>query len=419
MSAAPFERLVLNLVGDADHGRLAESRFAGRPFVFGGELNAYELAFAAATAGYDVELRGWLHEPTFTRFAEAAGAAPRVGLEARRPESGDLVVVPEGWDDPVEYLQLALSPARLAMFVLAPPGLFGWPFTERWSPPDPLSVAVSAVGRPEHFAAMDALGFELVTHSPGLVDAAAAGGIDCTLIGTGLPWSMPEPAAKDVDAVALLANRWAPLARQVAATLGDGTVDLIEESPHDEVLARMARARVLIWPSRVEGHATIPHEARSVGCVPVALASNPFAVGLDEAHGAVVVDRVDQLAQAIRSLLADGDRLGRLAQRGIETARQEVAWAPFVETVAAWLATPPPHDPGRAARAGAGAGLRAAIARERDEAQRRLNEQHGELAKAGEDLTALTERHADLMARWPVRKGLAASNTYRRLRSRS
>src|SRR5262245_26253236 len=107
-----FMRLVVNLVGDAHHGRLAESRFSDKPFVMGGELNQMQLAFAAAAAGREVELRGWLHEPTFRRFAEETGATPTVELDARPPTADDLVVVPEGWKDPHEYLQIALSPAR-------------------------------------------------------------------------------------------------------------------------------------------------------------------------------------------------------------------------------------------------------------------------------------------------------------------
>ena len=117
-------------------------------------------------------------------------------------------------------------------------------------------------------------------------------------------------------------------------------MDFVERASNDEVLERMARARVLIWPSRVEGHATIPHEARSVGCVPVALSTNPFAVGLDDAHGAVLVDEVDELAPAIRTLLDDPQRLGALARTGQATARDEVAWDAYVDRVDDWLRRP-------------------------------------------------------------------------------
>ena len=442
-------RLVVNLVGDAHHGRLAESRFTDKPFVPGGELNCMQLAFAAAAAGHEVELRGWLHEPTFARFAEAVGASPRTDLPARPPEAGDLVVVPEGWQDPLEYLALTLSPARLALFVLAAPGLFGWSFAGDWSRPDPLTVDIGSLARPEHFAGMAALGFELVTHSEGLVRAAAAGGVPCTQLGTGIPWALDEPAEKSVDAVGLLANRWAPLVRAVAGSLGDGRVDLVDEAPNDEVVRRMARSRVLIWPSRVEGHATIPHEARSVGCVPVALSTNPFAVGLDEAHGAVVVDEVEQIAPAAAALLGDPDRLAALAERARATAREEVAWARFADRVRDWLAAPAPADAGRAARAAAGAALAAHRERERAEAQRRLEERLGEIEAAKAELTAATRRQEELveereqqraernamerevwrleaeirrlegeLQRRPVRVAVAAGDAYRRIRRR-
>jgi hypothetical protein len=415
LRAVPDFTLVVNVVGDAHHGRLAASGFTDKPFVPGGELNAMEVAFAAAAAGHDVELRGWLHEPTFRRFADASGAAPRVDLEPRAPEDSDLVLVPEGWDDPVPYVKLALSPARTALFVLAAPGLFGWPFTADWTaPPDPLTVDVASLARPAHFDGMRALGYELVTHSPGL---AAAAGDDCTWLGTGLPWVPPGPAAKEVDAVGLLANRWAPLVREVAGALDGASVDLIEEASNDEVVARMARARVLLWPSRVEGHATIPHEARAAGCVPVALSTNPFAVGLDADHGAVVVDAVEEIAPAASALLADPDRLRAMATLARRTALEEVAWAPFAERVAAWLAAPRPDDPGRGARAGAGAALAAALEDERAAAQARLEESHGEIEKAREDLGHLIRQRDELLAelrRPAVRAVRKAGSMFRR-----
>ena len=417
---------MVNLVGDAHHGRLAESRFADKPFVPGGERTSMLLAFAAAVAGHEVELRGWLHEPTFRRLADATGAAPKVELDARPPDADDLVVVPEGWKDPLEYLQIALSPARVAMFVLAAPGLFGWDFTERWSQPDPLTVDLDDVARPEHFAAMRALGFELITHSPGIVAAAAEGGAECRLLGTGQPWPMPELAAKSVDAVGLLANRWAPFVREVAADLDEA--DLVEEAPNAEILARMTQARVLIWPSRIEGHARIPHEARSVGCVPVALSTNPFAVGLDEDHGAVVVGDVSELAQSIRDVLADAPRLDALSRRAIETARDEIAWQPFVERVTAWLATTTPPDPARPARAGAGAALRASQRSERAEVQQRLQEHLEEITKAAGEVEDATSRHEELSAevrrlrgeleRRSVRAARTAADAYHRFTRR-
>jgi hypothetical protein len=388
-------RVVVNLVGEPAHGLLAESRFVERPFIYGGERMSMHLAFAAAAVGHEVELRGWLRREDFDACAAEVGVSPSVDLPARAPEPDDFVVVPEGWRDPLDYLQLSLSPARLGMYVLAPPGLFGWPFTDLdWTPPDPLTVDVRAVARGEHFAAICAMGFELFTHSHGLVSAAERGRVSCAYLGCAGPLPLPEPPArKDVDAVGLMKNRWAPLAKQVLAELGDLTVDAIPEVTNDEMLRRFARARILIWPSRVEGHASIPIEARALGCVPVALDTNPFAADLDEEHGAVTVGTTEEIAPAVRALLADPRRLQDLATRGREVALRLNDWEAYVGRVGDALTADPPPDPARAARAAAGARFRAEIARLRDRHQERLEE----LAKAKEELTEATVNQQRLL----------------------
>lgn len=324
-------RVVVNLVGDPVHGRLAEARWVEQPYIGGGWRTLYELAFAAAVCGYEVELRGWLHRPTFDRLAVRAGVRPRVDLPARMPEATDLVVVPDGWRNPLDYLRVVLSPARLALAVLGPIGMSGWPFVgPGWELPDPLTMDLDAVGRPEHFAAMDALGFALLTNSPGVAAAAHAAGVQCTFVGTARPLPESESVStgvKEVDVAALMDNRWGPLAEGVLSELdGACSIDRIERVANDELLARLARARVLVWPSRIEGHASIPWETRSVSCVPVALGSNRFAVGLSDECGAVVVDTVAELAPAVRRLLADPKRLKGLAERARRTAPFEVDW---------------------------------------------------------------------------------------------
>jgi hypothetical protein len=80
-----WNRVVVNLVGDPVHGKLAESRFEERRFLYGGERGMYELAFAAAALGYEVELRGWLRHGDFEHLEAATGSSPAVGLPARRP----------------------------------------------------------------------------------------------------------------------------------------------------------------------------------------------------------------------------------------------------------------------------------------------------------------------------------------------
>jgi hypothetical protein len=374
-------RVVVDLVGEPAHGLLAESRFVERPFLPGGEHNMYEFAFAAAASGFDVELRGWLERAAFDRLAEGAGVMPRVGLQARLPAPDDFIIVPEGWQDPLEYARLLLSPARLAVFVLAPPGLFGWPFTAPgWARPDPLTVALDAVAKPSQFKAMDRLGISLLTHSPGLVAAAEAAQVPCAFVGTGRPnpATPSNDAIRTFDVAALTANRWATLANQVVQNLNGVEVDLIEEAPNQEVLARIGRARILLWPSRIEGHATIPWEARSLGCVPVALSTNRFAVGLTEETGAVTVDRVDEIAPAVRRLLADEARWRELSERGIRTAATEVNWDAYVKRVSGFLDSVPSTGPERSAYAGMGAALRGWLESRLAEAQLSLEELHVE-----------------------------------------
>jgi hypothetical protein len=394
-------RIVIALAGEPAHGKLVESTFVEKPFVAGGEHNMYELAFAAAALGLDVELRGWLDRLTFDRLVSDVGAAPRVELEPRLPEPDDLVVVPEGWRDPLEYGRLLLSPAQLAMYVLAPPGLFGWPFTVvDWTPPDPLTVPLDAVARPEHFQALHALGIGLLTHSPGIVSAAEAAGVPCAFVGTGRPVAPQPPSQGDrpVDAVGLLANRWAPLVKEVARDLEGVHVDLVGQTRNDGVLERFAQARVLIWPSRIEGHATIPWEARTVGCVPVALSSNRFAVGLSEEKGALVVDRVEDIAPAVRALLGDRDRWRELSRRAMESAPEEVRWDGYVSRADRFFRSPRPEPPQQGAYAGIGSALRNWMEERGAEGQRAREDLVAELERVRHDRDALHAEEALLRA---------------------
>jgi hypothetical protein len=395
-SPAATGRIVVNLVGDAVDGRLADSRFVDRPFLPGGEQNLYEFAFAAAALGCEVELRGWLDRPVFERMAAGAGAQPAIDLPPRRPAADDLVVVPEGWRDPLDYLGLLLSPARLAIFILAAPGLFGWPFVaSRWEPVDPLTVPLDQLARPEYFRGMDALHFRLLTHSAGIADAAAASGVECAFVGTGRPnWTAPPLREKSIDVAAIGENRWAPFADRVLDELHGYTIDRIEAVSNDEMVSRLARARVLVWPSRIEGHATIPWEARGVGCVPVALSSNRFAVGLDEAHGAVLVDTVEEIAPAIRSLLGEADRWESMSSLGRETAPRQVDWGAYLERVDEFLRTPVGEDPSRPPLAGIGD----SFGEWRDRRTAEAQAQREEIEVARLDLTSATTNQEKLLA---------------------
>jgi len=62
-------------------------------------------------------------------------------------------------------------------------------------------------------------------------------------------------------------------------------------------------------------------------------------VGLDDAAGSVVVHSLDGLALAATTLLADPDRLARLAGAGRAAATAQVDWDAYVARVAAALDT--------------------------------------------------------------------------------
>jgi len=317
----------------------------------GGGRTMHELSVAIAATGRDVEVRGSFDLPELRRMGAAAGAMPRICTGAREANADDVLLLPEGML-PVSYLPVVLGPARAIMLVLAVPGLFGWSFRGGWSPPDPTTVPLEAFDVPGSLRAMASLGFELWTHMPNLAAVAADAGLRCTWIGNGCPVPYPDPPAKDVDAAMIAANRWAPGARWVLDQLDPAvTRCVIDATDHDILLAELGRARVLILPSRVEGHSRIGQEARALGTVPVVLDLSPFAVGFAADHGAVAVNRLEAMPEAARALLADPSRLTALRERGVETARRQVDWPAYLARVDAALAALPPADPARDARA--------------------------------------------------------------------
>jgi hypothetical protein len=323
----------------------------------GGRRTMHELAVAIAATGRPVEFRGEMSVPVLDELSAAAGVRVALPSEPRLPGRGDVVIVNEGVADPRVYSRLLLSPARSVLMVLAPTGQFGWPFTEEpWTPPDPDVLDLDSLSRPEHYAGAAALGFELWTHTPALAATVHKAGIECTLLGRGVPEPFPSPAAeRDIDVLMLARSHWPAASRRVADQI-EGLVTL-PVSAHPEVLATFGRTRVLVHPAPIEANSRIGAEARAMGAVPVLLASNPLAA-LDERHGAVVAGSVEEMPAVVRGLLADRERLELLSSRGMETARAEVAWGRYVESIDAALARTAP-DPGRAARAGMGAALRA------------------------------------------------------------
>jgi glycosyltransferase involved in cell wall biosynthesis len=371
--------VVCALGGEVGPWDLPASRLVERTWIHGGERSLYELAVAAAAIGHDVELRGDISEPDLRDLRDSAGTVPAVGMGPRRPTADDLVIVPEGWTDPLQYARLALSPARAVILLLAPPGLFGWSFLGDWSPLHPRETSMESVARPESFRAMAAMGFELWADSPGLAEAARLAGVECVEIGHGSPLAVPEPAERTHDVAVVEANRWAEEARWVAAQLEVSHL-VIPETRHAHLQRELARAKTLIWPSRIEGRARIPGEARATGTVPVALRSNRFAESLDEDRGAVAVDSLEDMPRAVAALLASPQRLERLAASGLRTAREENAWDLFMKRLDEALSELPPPDQAREARATIGEELAALIRRreeELDRARKGLQEAEG------------------------------------------
>jgi hypothetical protein len=321
------------------------------PFLHGGLRSLHELAFAIAATGRRVELRGVVHRATFDALAAASGVAPVLPATPRRPDSNDIVIVAEGDEDPLYMGRALFSGARVVLFAMAPPGLFGWPFGAGWSRPSPLTVDIDDVARPEHFHAIAGMGVTLWTHMGRLCELSEAAGVPCRFIGNGSPLAVHAPVDKRTDVAWLRANRWAELAEPVARQL-HARMDGIELTSHEALLRRLGAARVLLWPSRVEGHGRVLCEARSVGCVPVALASNVFATGLAERFGVVPVDSVEDMPRQVQRLLADPARLHTLADDGRAAAAAQVDWARYVRRVDEGLhEVEDNHDPAAAARA--------------------------------------------------------------------
>jgi hypothetical protein len=377
------------------------------PCISGGHRALHELAVAIAATGRRVEVRGQFDLDELRELSDAAGARPGVAEAPDRPGEGDVVFMPEGLEDPMNFGSVALSGARVILLLLAPPGLFGWPFARGWSRQPATDIDLGELGRPEHFRAMAALGFELWTQNPELARRIENAGVNCVLIGNGRPLPYPDPLPKRFDVVTLAHNRWAELSRSVVARL-DGSVTSYEipASPHREVLEKFGQSRVLVHPLRIEGTSRIGQEARAMGAVPVLLDSNPYRVGLDEGHGAVTVGSVDEMPGAIMALLGDPDRLNQLRERGMASARAQFDWPDYVQGIDQALSRAEQEDPARDARAVIGDALSLSA---------RLTE--ARLAELSRDLAVAAEERNQAMARnHQLAETLAAVQSSRILR---
>jgi hypothetical protein len=299
----------------------------------GGIRTMHELAVAAAAGGRLVELRGAVSRPVFEALTAAAGARPELPAHARPPGARDIVVIPEGGEDPLRFARYVLSPARLVIALLAPPGQFGWPFVSPWQPQPHLSIALDTLARPEHFRAMAALGVDTWTHMTRVHELARAAGANCEFIGSGDPVPRgPLHTVKDIPVVYLEANRWRPLAEEVVRKLRT-PAQMIPAGDHETVVATLARARVLLLPARVEGDGRLLREARAHGTVVVGLSSQVYATGLNEASGAIALDSLERMPEVVERLLGEPERLQALAEAGRRSAREQVDWASYVERV--------------------------------------------------------------------------------------
>lgn len=355
----------------------------------GGHRYLHELAVAIAATGRRVEVRGQFDFSELRALGAAAGAMPELPAEPRRPGSGDVVLMPEGFDDPLVFAIVALSEARAILLMLGPVGLFGWGFVSGWHMEHPHEVAIDSVARAEQHRAVASMGFEIWVDSSRLAERVEATGVPCTLVGTGRPLARPKAMPKRYDVATLDHNRWAPLARSVVARLDEAvTHHEIPASSNDELLRQLGQARVLIHPLRVEGASRLGNEARAMGTVPVVLSSNPYSEGLDEAGGAVAVASLEEMPSAVMQLLRDPDRLSELQARGMRAAREESDWARFVSRVDSALTAEPADDPARGARGAIGDRLAQTDAALRGE----INELHRALGLTRSDRDLLAAR---------------------------
>src|SRR5437868_15201675 len=97
-----------------------------------GHRTYHELAVAIAATGRRVEMRGDVDFDEVRALSEEVGVRVDLPEVPHRPSRGDLVTVGEGTGLVRTYTQLSLSGARLILLLLAPSGLWGWPFVEQW-----------------------------------------------------------------------------------------------------------------------------------------------------------------------------------------------------------------------------------------------------------------------------------------------
>jgi hypothetical protein len=332
----PPDRLVIcALGGERSLLELPSSTLTrDREIISGGERSLYELAVAASVLGMEVELRGALNPDILAELCSAVGARPSTGLTPRRPSRHDLVVLPEAADVPL-IAAVQLSGARRVMHMLAPPGLWGWSFLPEWTGgADGNVVDLRSVGLPATFRAMADLGFSLWTNARGIAEAGMNAGVSVEWVGTGTPVEFPDMPEKRFDVAVVEANRWYGEAQAIVDQMPGASILRVGPLPNTYSLsAALGPARVLVWPSRIEGMSRIAREARAVGTIPVALDTNPFVTPADHGEGVVLAADTHGIAERAQLLLGDDDRLKAAAAAAVASARQQAAWQPYVRRV--------------------------------------------------------------------------------------
>jgi hypothetical protein len=210
--------------------------------------------------------------------------------------------------------------------------LFGWSFMPDWEYRDALEVEPDSVGRPEHYRAIDGMGYRVWSNASTIGEAFVAAGVPATVLYDGRPRA-PEPVpAKDVDVVTIGANRWRTITRRALEGFR-GTWRELPEMDNDELMREVGRGQVLVHCPRIEGHSRIAIEARLMGTCCVGLASNRFAVGFDEAFGGFRVDRPEEVPAVLERLLADPAGLRGRQERGRAQAMAMTDWDAYVRRV--------------------------------------------------------------------------------------
>jgi glycosyltransferase involved in cell wall biosynthesis len=181
------------------------------------------------------------------------------------------------------------------------------------------------------------MGLTLWTNSHGTAQTCQRAGVPITWLGTGTPVPFPDPPEKTVDVVIIGANRWAGAARRIVAKMGLPVVEVPVMENTYTLCAALGPARILIWPSRIEGMSRIAREARAVGTVPVALNTNTFITVHDHGEGVVLVDDIEAIGPEALSLLTDSRRLASLRDQAIAGARAQADWPTFLARLATAL----------------------------------------------------------------------------------